>query len=69
MSAPESMFHALEAGWDDAALAEVPECRCGQVLKLADYHHGECESCRSRLRLPCVESVSPRVMRRYRRRP
>lgn len=68
MSAPESMFEAERDGWDDAALAEVPECRCGQMLKLSEYEHGECETCRSRLRLPCVESVSAHVRRRYRRR-
>lgn len=53
----------------DVALndVEVPERRCGQMLKLSEYKHGECETCRSRLRLPCVEPVSPRIMRRYRR--
>lgn len=64
MSAPDSIF---QDGGDDAVLAEVPECRCGRVLKISEYKHGECESCHSRLRLPCVESVSPRIMRRYRR--
>ena len=72
MGAPVSMFEALRDGWGDDALSldiEVPECRCGQILKLSEYHDGECETCRSRLRLPCVESVSLRVRRRYRRRP
>lgn len=69
MGAPDSMFEAIRDGWDDAALAEVPECRCGQILKLSEYKHGECETCRSRLRLPCVESVSPRIRSRYGRRP
>lgn len=66
MGAPESMFHAVLDGWDDTALVEVPECRCGQLLKISEYKHGECEACRSRLRLPCVETVSSRVRRRYR---
>lgn len=70
MSAPESLFEALTDGWGDADLTpdiEVPECRCGQILKLSEYKHEECETCRSRLRLPCIETVSLRIMRRYRR--
>jgi hypothetical protein len=70
MSAPDSLFEALLDGWGDEALSpdvKVPECRCGRMLKISEYKHGECETCQSRLRLPCVESVSPRVMRRYRR--
>jgi hypothetical protein len=66
----DHVFDALDDYAERARVAfdvEIPVCRCGQELKISDYIHGECEACRARLRLPCVEQVSQRLRRRYRR--
>jgi hypothetical protein len=64
MSKPSSLFEALQDGWDDAALREVPTCRCGQTLEFFEYRRGECETCQGRLRIPCLERDVMRPKRR-----